>query len=321
MNPHNGDRVAVGVVGATGYTGLEVLRVLARHDGVDIRFATSEREAGGPSGIPGLALIPADDAPLDSVDVVFLCLPHGQAAAWAPRALAAGARVVDLTADHRPGSGNEDGAVYGMADLVGERVATARLVANPGCYPTGVQLALHALQAADVLDSGRTVVVNAASGVTGAGRSPKRDLLFAEVAGEYRAYATGNEHRHLREMRHGLPGLELIFQPHLLPLSRGILETMYVPVRPGIDAQAVRQTWASAYGALPTIRVFDPGVPGLADVVGTDVLALGAADNAGVPGTVTVVAALDNLGKGAAGQAVQNMNLMFGFDPVRGLRC
>jgi N-acetyl-gamma-glutamyl-phosphate reductase len=318
---HNLAPTAIGVVGATGYTGLEVLRVLRNHDGVALRFATSEGYAGEESGFPGLALVSADDAPLKDVEVVFLCLPHGKAVEWAVRALDAGVRVIDLTADHRPGSGREKGAVYGMADLAADAVRNARLVANPGCYPTGVQLALSPLLGAKLLDDTRTVVVNAASGVTGAGRTPKRELLFAEVAGDYRAYSMGNGHRHLLEMRAGLPGVDLLFQPHLLPVPRGILETIYLPVREGVDATDLRRAWLEAYTDAETIRVVD-GVPALAEVVGTDLLALGAADNADVGAPlVTVVAALDNLGKGAAGQAVHNMNLMMGFEPARGLRC
>jgi len=240
---------------------------------------------------------------------------------WAERALRVGARVIDLTADHRPGSGREAGAAYGLADIDADCVAGARLVANPGCYPTGVQVALHPLVHGGLVDRGRTVVVSAASGVTGAGRTPKRELLFAEVAGDFRAYSTGNRHRHLKEMRHGLPGIELLFQPHLLPIPRGILETIYLPVRAGVDPDQVRSAWRVAYAGHQTVRIHAQDVPPLARVVGTDTLALGVAENADVPGILTVVAALDNLGKGAAGQAVQNMNLMLGFEPERGLRC
>ncbi len=313
--------IPLGVVGATGYTGLEVLRVLSGHDGVHVAFATSESQAGEPSGVVGLDLVDARSAPLDGVELVFLCLPHGAAVPWAERALAAGKRVVDLTADHRPGSGRDADAVYGMADLEGEKVRCARLVANPGCYPTGVQLALQPLVKHGMLKPGAPVVVNAASGVTGAGRTPKRELLFAEVAGDYRAYATGNGHRHLLEMRARLPGVPLLFQPHLLPLARGILETIYLPVAEGVDAARIRTAWVDAYAGAATIRVTD-GVPRLVDVVDSDALVLGASDNAGLAGeVVTLMVAFDNLGKGAAGQAVQNMNLMLGFEPERGLRC
>jgi len=320
MNMHNRPTTSVGVVGATGYTGIEVLRVLAHHPRVRVHFATSEGSSGEPSALPGLPLVSGDEAALDEVDAIFLCLPHGKAVEWALRAAEANVGVVDLTADHRPGSGREEGWVYGMADLAADRIAGARKVANPGCYPTGVQLALHPLVGGGLIRSGYPVVINAASGVTGAGRTPKRELLFAEVASDFRAYATGNGHRHLLEMRAGLPGLPLLFQPHLLPLARGILETIYLPVTPGADAAAVRAAWRTAYQGAPTISVSD-GSPTLAEVVGTDRLVLGASDNAGLPELVTLLVSFDNLGKGAAGQAVHNMNLMLGLDPALGLRC
>ena len=319
MNTHNVAVPGVGVVGATGYTGLEVLRVLRGHSGVRVAFATSEGSPGEPSGFPGVSLVEGAQAPLEDAALVFLCLPHGKAVEWAQKARSAGVRVVDLTADHRPGSGREDGWVYGMADLAAARVAEADLVANPGCYPTGVQLALSPLRDAGLVDAAHPVVINAASGVTGAGRTPKRELLFAEVASDYRAYSTGNGHRHLLEMRAALPELQLLFQPHLLPLARGILETIYLRVAPGVDAAAVRAAWRAFYAGTSTVQVTD-GAPTLAEVVGTDRLVLGAADNAGIPGLVTVMASFDNLGKGAAGQAVHNMNLMLGLDPIAGLR-
>ena len=319
MNTDISSVFRVGVFGATGYTGQETLRILAGHPGVEVAFATSEGSPGEPSGVEGLALVPGEVAPLTEVALVFLCLPHGKAAEWGKRAHDAGARVVDLTADHRPGSGREDGWTYGMADLVPEAVARSRRVANPGCYPTGVQLALAPLHAAHLVRQDVPVVVNAASGVTGAGRTPKRELLFAEVANDYRAYATGNEHRHLLEMRAGLPGLPLVFQPHLLPVARGILETIYVHVPDGVDGAAVRNAWRECYAGRPSVTVTD-GTPSLAPVVGNDRLILGAADNAGFPGLVTLMVAFDNLGKGAAGQAVHNMNLMLGLPEHTGLR-
>jgi len=208
-----------------------------------------------------------------------------------------------------------------MADLDSERVRDARLVANPGCYPTGVTLVLRPLVEEGLLERSRPVVVDAASGVTGAGRTPRRELLFGEVSGDYRAYGIGNDHKHLKEMRSSFPGMPLLFQPHLLPVARGILETIYVPVAPGVDAARLRDAWHRAFAGAGTIRIQEEGTPGLSDVVGTDLLVLGASDNKGVEGLVTVVAAFDNLGKGAAGQAVHNMNLMLGFEPERGLRC
>ena len=312
-------RVPVGVVGASGYTGLEVLRVLNDHDGVTVRFATSDSEAGRRTPVPGLAFGPVAEAALDEVEVVFLCLPHGEAAAWVERS--PGPRIVDLTADHRPGSGREGGAVYGLPEINPQEVAGARLIANPGCYPTGVILSLLPLDRAGMIDRTRPVGVSAASGVTGAGRTPKRELLFSEVFGDFRAYGLGNEHRHLKEMRSFLPELQLLFVPHLLPVARGILETIMLPVQPAVDASRIKAAWEQAYRGCGAVRVTDQA-PALSRVAHTDVLELSAFDNAGLEApTVTLVAALDNLGKGAAGQAVQNMNLMLGFDPGRGIRC
>ena len=322
INMHSiADPVPVGVMGASGYTGLEVLRVLSGHDGVSVRFAASDSEAGRPTPVSGLTFVPVADVRADEVDLVFLCLPHGEAARWVERKGGAGARLVDLTADHRPGSGRETGAVYGLPELNPEEVALARLVANPGCYPTGVILSLAPLARRGRIDRARPVVVSAASGVTGAGRSAKRELLFGEVFGDFRAYGLGNGHRHLKEMRALLPGLGLLFVPHLLPVARGILETIAVPVEAGVDAAEVKALWRSVYGGSRAVRVTEEP-PTLARVANTDVLELAAFDNPGLEApTVTVVAALDNLGKGAAGQAVQNMNLMFGYDAGRGLRC
>jgi N-acetyl-gamma-glutamyl-phosphate reductase len=319
MIMHN---VSVGVLGGSGYTGRELLAVLARHGGVEVRFATSDSEAGRPSGVPKLPLASLRSVDPESVDVLFLCLPHGESVAWVERMRGTSVRVVDLTADHRPGSGREAGTVYGLSELFPEDIRKAAIVANPGCYPTGVLLSLTPLCRAGLLDGSRPVVVNAASGVTGAGRAPKREILFAEVFGDYRAYGLGNNHRHLLEMRATLPGLELLFIPHLLPVARGILETIVLSVAPGVTAADVRAAWKQSYIESPAVRVLEDGVPALADVVGTDLLALGAVDNVSTRSPiVTAVAALDNLGKGAAGQAVQNMNLMLGFEESRGLRC
>ena len=320
-SPSEGRAPRVGVAGGNGYTGLELLRILAGHDGVEVAWATSRSLAGTPTSIPGLALTDRGPDDLD-VDLVVLCLPHGAAVEWMAQARAQNVRVVDLTSDHRPGSGREAGVVYGMSDLTGAEVGTASVVANPGCYPTGVILSLEPLAAAGLLDADRPISIAAASGVTGAGRSPRPDLLFAEVAGDYRAYGLGNDHRHLKEMRALLPGLQLRFIPHLLPTARGILETITVPVKPGVDAAAIRAVWRERFSESPTVRVVPSGAPSLRDVVDTDLLLLSAHDNAGLTApTITVVAALDNLGKGAAGQAVHNMNLMLGLAADRGLRC
>ena len=327
----NSRTVRAGVLGANGYTGREAVRLLARHPRVEIAFATSQSEAGQPlrsldRAAPDLALVRAEDADLAGCDVVLSCLPHGESARWAERALAAGARVVDLSADLRvPGADTPEwarGAVYGLPELHRERIAGAELVANPGCYPTAALLALAPLLRAGLLAG--PAIVDAASGVTGAGRSPKRDLLFAEVAEDFRAYGVGNTHRHLAEMRDQAARLagggapELVFTPHLLPVRRGILETIHVTLREPLERP--EELWAAAYADEPFVEVTRGRTPSLADVVGSNRVAVGVAAVAGVSvPMLTVVAAIDNLVKGAAGQAVQNLNLMSGLPETEGL--
>ncbi|MBT8335472.1 MAG: N-acetyl-gamma-glutamyl-phosphate reductase, partial [Gemmatimonadetes bacterium] len=281
-------RATVAVVGGSGYTGLELLDRLARHGEVEVAWASSRSEAGRPTPVPGVRFTERTEADLEGLDLVFLCLPHGAAVPWAAAAGAAGVRVIDLTADHRPGSGREAGVVYGMAEHAADSVADASMVANPGCYPTGVILALAPLLEAQMIDTARAITVSAASGVTGAGRSPKRELLFAEVHGDFRAYGLGNGHRHLLEMRARLPGAGLLFVPHLLPVPRGILETIAVPVGADVRAEAVTDVWREAYRDSPAVSIAVDEAPTLSDVTGTDRLILYATDNPGLaPPTLT----------------------------------
>jgi len=321
----NTSSVRAAVIGATGYTGQELVGLLRRHRSIALAYATSEGEAGRP--VPGgsLRYVPADEVPLSNVDLVFTCLPTGASGEWALRARAAGARVIDLSADLREGQG---GAIYGLPELWRDEVAGEALVANPGCYPTGVLLALAPLIRAGLLDASRSrpVMVNAASGVTGAGRSAKRELLFGDVAEDFRAYGVGNTHRHVPEIAQGLArangghGPSFVFTPHLLPVRRGILETMYVPVIADVKRGQVIDALRTAYAEEPFVDVWREGLPALRDVVARNVVALGVADVERVEAPmVLVLAAFDNLVKGAAGQAVQNANIMFGFAETEGL--
>jgi N-acetyl-gamma-glutamyl-phosphate reductase len=239
----------------------------------------------------------------------------------------AGAKVVDFSNDLRV-IGPETpewawDAVYGLPELHRNRVASAELVANPGCYPTAAILALAPLVRRGLIAG--TVIVDAASGVSGAGRSPKRDLLYAELAEDFRAYAAGNVHRHLGEMRDQTArlgegaGPELVFTPHLLPVKRGILETIYVPLAEPL-AEPLRP-WLDDYADEPFVEVLTDRLPALADVVGTNLVSIGVQMVAGTQRPMLiVVAAIDNLLKGAAGQAVQNLNLMFGLGEAEGLQ-
>lgn len=322
----------VGVLGATGYTGRELIRALARHPRVKLVFATSESEAGKPvrRGPSELLLQKAEDAPLGEAAVVFSCLPHGDSSRWVERVLAAGVAAIDLSADLRV-RGPElpdwaDDAVYGMPELYREEIRGARLIANPGCYPTAAILSLVPLARRGLI-SDAPVIINAASGVTGAGRSPKREFLFAEVAEDYRAYAVGNTHRHLAEMvdqvsRASEEGRvpELVFTPHLLPVRQGILETIYVPLSESLTKDEATRIYREEYADEPFVEVLAEGTPKLADVVGTNFVSIAATpvERVSTP-MLQVIAAEDNLIKGAIGQAIQNLNVMRGWPETEGL--
>lgn len=326
--------IRAGVIGATGYTGRELVGLLGRHPRAEVVVATSESEAGQPLRVgrgQTVALVRAEDAALGECDIVFSCLPHGRGERLVGAAREAGVRVVDLSGDLRVPTPEAPGwarsAVYGLPELFREELRCAELVANPGCYPTAVLLGLAPLLRRSLVAG--PVVVNGASGVTGAGRAPRRDLLFGEVAEDYRPYGVGNGHRHVPEMRrHGgrIGGVapELVFTPHLLPVRRGILATMYVPLSEPLGLEDGSCLWRDDFGSEPFIEVLDggAGVPSLGMAVGTNRVVVGVSAVAGLssPGLLVIVA-MDNLLKGAAGQAVQNMNLAFGLPETQGLPC
>ncbi len=332
--------IKAGIIGATGYTGVELAGILARHPDVTTSFAASRSSAGRSlssvhPAAPALPLISPEEAPLEEVDVVFLCLPHAAAAPTAVAALEAGARVVDLSADFRlkdadvyaqwygsehPAPHLLTEAVYGLTEFARPALADARLVANPGCYPTGVLLALRPLIAAGAVDG--TIIADSKSGVSGAGRTPKQHTHFVEVADNFSPYKIGRAHRHLPEMEQGLRAADpdapsLIFSPHLLPVPRGILSTIYAPLRAGWTEAKVRTVYEDAYCDEVFIRLLAAGeLATLAHANHSNRCAL-ALTTAGE--TLIVTSAIDNLVKGAAGQAVQNMNVMFGLDEAAGL--
>ncbi len=323
--------IPVGVLGASGYAGREICALVARHPRFSLAFATANEQRGQRVRLGGreVAFAAPDDVNLADAAVVFSALPHGASLPMVERAAAAGARVVDLSSDLRPGHGGDasnghDAVPYGMPELgaaTRSAIRGAALVANPGCYPTAILLALAPLQGAGLIAPGATIVANAASGVSGAGNSPKRELLFAEVADDYRAYGVGNTHRHLHEMRATLTTLgadvDLVFTPHLLPVTRGILATITVPLTAALDDPLA--IYRDAYAGEPFIEVAEEQ-PTLRDVVHRNVVRIGATMIAGTrQPTLLVTSAIDNLVKGAAGQAVQNANLMCGIDECAGL--
>jgi N-acetyl-gamma-glutamyl-phosphate reductase len=310
------------VLGASGYAGRELCSLITGHPNLDLIFATANERRGERAMFGGrdVTFVAPDDAPLQRAELIFSALPHGASKTWVERARAAGARAVDLSADLRPGSGAAN-VPYGLTEIERPKLAGAELIANPGCYPTAVLLALAPLFDAGLIVPGGTITVNAASGVTGAGNSPKTELLFGEVIEDYRAYAVGNEHRHLAEMRataeaHGADA-DILFTPHLLPVSRGILATISVPLTTlPDDALGI---WQAFYRGEPFVEISE-SVPSLRDVVRRNVARITVRPAAGVrQPTLLVLSAIDNLVKGAAGQAVQNANLALGIAEATGL--
>ncbi len=338
-------RVKIAILGASGYTGAELLRILAAHDRVEIAALTADRHAGKPIGdvFPHLTsralpdLVTIDEVDFSSVELVFCCLPHGTSQEVIA-ALPSHLRIVDLSADfrladvetyatwyghaHRAPSLQRE-AVYGITELVRPALRNARLVANPGCYPTAAQLPLVPLVRARQIDAD-DIIIDAKSGVTGAGRELKQTSLFAEVAEGIAAYGIAN-HRHAPEIDQGLSAaagrkITVNFTPHLMPMNRGILATIYVRLTNGATVADLRRTLAAAYDGEPFVRLVAEGrVPATHHVRGSNLCLIGlAADR--VKGRAILVAAIDNLVKGASGQAVQNMNAMIGLPETTGLQ-
>ncbi|MBX3134362.1 MAG: N-acetyl-gamma-glutamyl-phosphate reductase [Gemmatimonadaceae bacterium] len=316
-------KTPVGVLGASGYAGRELCALVAQHPRLSLAFATANAQRGERLALPGgdVTFVATDDAPLADAALVFSSLPHGASAEWVARARAAGARVVDLSNDLRIGNGAAESVPYGLTEWRREAVRGAQVVANPGCYPTASLLGVLPLLEAGQVATGATISINAASGVTGAGLTPRLDLLFGEITENYRAYGVGNTHRHLNEMRAAVADagadVDLLFTPHLLPTARGILATITVPLRaPLADPLAL---FRARYADEPFIEVTDD-LPELRQVRGRNVarIAVRAASHLRTP-TLQVFSAIDNLMKGAAGQALQNANLMLGFDETMGL--
>jgi len=328
--------IKVGIVGGTGYTGVELLRLLARHPQVELTAITSRKEAGmkvadmfpNLRGRVGLAFSTPEEAGLDKCDVVFFATPNGVAMQQTRALLDAGVKVIDLAADFRIKDVKEweswyklehacpdlvGEAVYGLPEVNREAIRKARLIANPGCYPTATQLGFLPLIENGLVDTSH-LVADCKSGVSGAGRKAETHILFAEAADNFKAYAVPG-HRHLPEIRQGLSlaaghTVGLTFVPHLTPLIRGIHATLYARLTKDADLQAL---YEKRYANEPFVDVLPAGShPETRSVRGANVcrIALHRPQGGDV---VVVLSVIDNLVKGAAGQAVQNMNLLFGF--------
>ncbi len=318
-------KIPVGVLGASGYAGRELCSLVLGHPGLELVFATANAQSGSTVELPGgerVAFIPTEEAALRDAALVFSALPHGASKDWVGRAAECGARVVDLSSDLRIGNGDgARGIPYGLTEVHREQIRGATVVANPGCYPTAVLLGLLPLLERGLVAPGATISISAASGVTGAGLSPRLDLLFGEVTENFRAYGAGNTHRHLNEMRAMTAELgadvDLLFTPHLLPVARGILATMTVPL--AAPLADTLEPWRTRYNNEPFVEVADT-LPELRHVVHRNAARVFATQVAHVrTPTLLVFSAIDNLMKGAAGQAMQNANLMLGLDETAGL--
>jgi N-acetyl-gamma-glutamyl-phosphate reductase len=334
--------IRIGILGASGYTGLELLRLLQRHPAARVMWLTSEQSAGQrfgevfavPPPLGQHRLIAAAQADYASVDLVFCCLPHGAAQTHVAAARQAGARVIDLSADFRLREvaayakwyGHPHGypnlvaeAVYGLPELHRADIAHATLVANPGCYPTSVILGLAPLAAAGWLTG--TIIADSKSGVSGAGRSPSLKTHFVEANENLSPYNIGRTHRHVPEMEQELEirDWQLIFSPHLIPLNQGMLSTLYATLPEGVSEAEVRARYAAMYAAEPFVYVLPKGqVATMGHTAHTNYCAIGLT---AVPETRTLIvtSSIDNLVKGASGQAVQNMNVMYGIEERTGL--
>jgi len=335
--------IRVGIYGASGYTGLELLRILHGHPHVQLVFATAQSHAGSllRDVFPvrwDIPLIAESEADCSTVDAVFCCLPAGKAMETIALAHRHHVRAIDFSADFRfadaqtyaqwygiPHSAPEllPLAVYGLPELYREQIRHASIVANPGCYPTSVLLALYPLLKEQLLLPDRPIIVDSKSGVSGAGRSPTLKTHFVEANENLSPYNVGRKHRHLPEMeqeitRLGGPSDQLIFTPHLLPVNRGILSTIYVSIPETSSAEAIHNRFCEAYAEEPYIWVLPPGqLATLAHAVHTNRCVLSLTQP--MPGQLIICSAIDNLVKGAAGQAVQNFNLMFGLEETTGL--
>ena len=337
--------ISVSIVGASGYSGLELLKILARHPGVRIDRIFAHSSAGKPLAEIAPVFAKTTDLQLESYsvekleksDLVFIALPSGEAMNLVPGMLAAGKRVIDLGGDFRlqdttlyerfykrthGAASILQQAVYGLPEWNAARIRSASLVANPGCYPTSAILPLLPLLKECLIEP-RGIAVSSLSGVSGAGRSASTDMSFGEVNESVRAYKV-TTHQHIPEIKTTLESLAgtkvgLSFVPHLLPITRGIYTSAYAMLKQAMDEHALLAVYEKYYAAAPFVRYSITAVPEIKNVTYTNFIDIGFRVNR-EDGQVIVLSAIDNLVKGAAGQAVQNMNIMFGMNETEGLK-
>jgi len=334
------------IIGATGYAGAELVRILSGHPDTKITILTSRQYAGVPfakvyPAMTGIVSLVCEELSADQIgeraDIIFIALPHKLPMAIAPELIKRGKKVIDLSADFRfsdvskyesfyqPHTAKEllKEAVYGLCEVYADKIKNARIIGNPGCYPTSVLLPLIPLLKESLLDT-NTIIADSKSGVSGAGRSPSLTVHFCEVSESFKAYKVAS-HRHAPEMeeilsREAGKSVQITFVPHLIPMSRGMLTTTYASLAKKISSDDIRDCLASFYKGRPFVRISPDGsVPNTLHVRGTNYCDIGfkieERNN-----RLIMISAIDNLVKGAAGQAVQNMNIMMGLDETTGLR-
>jgi N-acetyl-gamma-glutamyl-phosphate reductase len=337
----------VGIIGVTGYTGMELVRILHYHPEVEITYASSLVDVGRRIGDAIPHLDKGNDLVISDFDIsaatrkagfFFVCLPHGKSMEIVGLLRDAGSRVVDFSADFRLADTSVyeqwygthtrkdliEEAVYGMPELYREQIRATDLVANPGCYPTSVILGLAPLFVQEMIDI-RDIVIDSKSGMSGAGREPAPGFHFPEIFGNFSAYNIAGRHRHISEMEQELGTLaeteiRVTFSPHLLPVNRGILSTIYANPTGFKEDDTLHSIYRKYYEAEPFVRISTPDspLPSLKDIRGTNEIYIGLRSDKR-NGKITIVSCLDNLVKGASGQAVQNMNLMAGYPEKTGL--
>ncbi len=340
------NRIRVAILGASGYSGIEAVRLLAFHPFVELTVLTSEHYVGREVAqvyrhLAGLDLPPFEELRPDLIrgraEVVLSCLPEHAGTEVVLELIQQGVRVIDFSADFRlkdpetykatygrehPAVAMVREAVYGLTEFHRSEIREARLVANPGCYPTGTLLGVLPLVSRDLVDPA-SIIIDAKSGTTGARRSPQLEQLFAEVNDNFRPYKVGN-HRHAPEMEQEIAAtlgreVAITFVPHLLPLNRGILSSIFLRPRSGTTAEDIRAAFEASYAKARFVRLLGAGeLPELKNVRATNFCEIAFVLNRRAQ-TLVVLTAIDNLGKGAAGQAIQNLNVMLGFDEAAGL--
>ena len=338
--------IKVSILGGSGYTGVELLRILSQHPDVKITSVTSRQYKGAKIKDVFLSLNgstddvftdPSDHKVIKNADVVFCCLPHKASMEFIPPLIKGGKRVIDLSADFRLKEhsvykkwyGEKHTAmnllakaVYGLPEIYRSKIKDAQLVANPGCYPTSAILGLAPLLKNKLIDSG-SIIIDSKSGASGAGREAKLETSFVEANEGFKAYNIG-EHRHTPEIEQCLSqivgeNITVSFSPHLLPVNRGILSTIYASLKRHVSTAEVLYVYKKAYAKEPFVRIMQEGMlPNISQVKGSNFCDIGIKVDERTK-RVVVVSVIDNLVKGASGQAVQNMNIMYGLSEKRGL--